>query len=307
MKVSIIGAAGTVGSATAFAIALQGLADELVLTDQNQGVLGNHAMDINTAVSGIHSITVKAGSYEDLTGTDIAVICAGIHFAATAPLKDKLTSNIPIMKTIATNLKKYCPRTIVLMVTNPIDVLNYVMYLTGFFERKKLLGYNMNDSIRLRAAAAKTLDVSPLRVGGIAAGYHPNPNVPLFSSIKVDGKPYLLNAEKQQQIKAETRNYLKTLDSFGANRTAGWTTAAGIAEMVRAIRDDAKIVMPCSAVLESEYGYKDLSMGVPAAIGRDGIQKILEWELPAEERKELDRVADMLKNDCALAKDIECL
>ncbi len=307
MKVSIIGAAGTVGSATAFAIALQGLADELVLTDQNQGALGNHAMDINTAVGTTQKITVRAGRYEDLGGTDITVICAGIHFAATAPLKDKLTSNIPIMKTIAANLKKYCPRTIILMVTNPIDVLNYVMYLTGYFERNKLLGYNMNDSIRLRTATAKTLNLSPLRVDGIAAGYHPNPNVPLFSSIKVDGKPYLLDAEKQQQIREETKNYLKALDSFGANRTAGWTTAAGIAETVKAIRNDAKMVIPCSAVLEGEYGYKDISIGIPAIIGREGIQKILEWELPPEERRELDPIAGMLKADCALAKEMSGL
>ncbi len=304
MKVGIIGAAGTVGSCTAFAIAIQGLADELVLLDEKRGVVGNHAMDINTAVSGLHKTTVRAGNYEDLIGTDVTIISAGIHFSGSTPLKEKLTPNIPIMKTIAANLKKYCPQTVVLMVTNPIDVLNYVMYLTGYFDRKKLIGYNMNDSIRLRDAAAKTLGVSPLQVEGIAAGYHPLPSVPLYSSIKVDGKPCVLDSGKRQKIQEETRNYLKALDSFGANRTAGWTTAAGIAETVRAIREDAKIIMPCSAVLDGEYKCRNLSIGVPAIVGRDGINRILEWDLPADELKEFDQVAAILKADCALAKEL---
>ncbi len=304
MKISIIGAAGTVGSCTAFALAIQGLADEIVMIDEKQNILGNHAMDINTAVSGLHNIIVRTGSDEDLTGTDITIICAGIHFPGSAPLKDKLEQNIPIMKKIAANVKKYCPETIILMVANPIDILNYVIFIIGGFDRKKLLGYNLNDSIRLRAATAKALGISPSRVDGIAAGYHPTAIVPLFSSLKVDGKAALLDTERKRRIIDESRNYLKALDAFKADRTAGWTTAAGLAITVKAIRDDAKAIMSCSAVLNGEYDYRDLSLGVPAIIGREGIQKIPEWNLTTEERQELDKVANIVKADCALAKEI---
>ena len=304
MKISIIGAAGTVGSCTTFALALRGLADEIIMLDEKQNILGNHAMDINTAVSGMHNISVRTGQSADLTGTDVTIVCAGIHFPGSVPLKDRLAANIPIIKNIAANLKKYCPESIILMVTNPIDTLTFVIYLTGYFDRKKLLGYNLNDSIRFRAATAKALGIGPLQVAGIAAGYHPTATVSLFSSLKVDGKPVSLDAEKKQRILDESRNYLKALDAFKADRTAGWTTAAGLAMMVEAIRDDAGVIMPCSAVLDGEYGYHDLSLGVPAVIGEAGINKILEWDLPLEERRELDAVAEKVKAECALAKSI---
>jgi malate dehydrogenase len=304
MKISIIGAAGTVGSCTAYTLAIQGLADELVLIDANQNVLRNHAMDINTAVTGLQDIIVRDGNYADLAGTDITIISAGVHFGGNISLKDRLVPNIPIIKNIAMNIEKYCPASIVIMVTNPIDVMNYVVFLSGSFERKQLLGYNLNDSIRFRAATAKALGIKTTQVEGVVAGYHPIATVLLFSSLKIDGKFVSIGEEKKKRILEESRNYLRTLDSLGANRTAGWTTAAGVAVMVKAIRDDAGITTSCSAILDGEYGYRELSMGVPVVIGKEGISEILEWDLPAAERQQMDKVANTLKADCALAKEI---
>lgn len=304
MKISIIGAAGTVGSATAFAIAVQGLADELVMIDEKQNTVGNHAMDINTAVSGMFNIDVRAGNYDDLKDTDITIISAGVHLSANMPQEDKIKPNIPIINNIAANVEKHCPESIVIMVTNPIDVLNYVFFLSGSFDRKRLMGYNWNDSMRFRDAAAKALGVKTAQVAGIAAGYHPVATVSLFSSLKIDGKTVSIDEEKKKRITEEARSYLRTLDSLNASRTAGWTTAAGLASTVKAIRDDAKVLMPCSAVLEGEYGYRNLSIGVPVIIGKNGIEKILEWDLPTEERQEMDKVAEKVKADCTLAKDL---
>lgn len=304
MKISIIGAAGTVGSATAFAIAVQGLADELVLMDTNENILRNHAMDINTAVSGIHNITVRAGSYEDLNNTDITIVSAGVHLSANMTQEDKIKPNIPVIKHITAKIEKFCPESLIIMVTNPIDVMNYIVHLSGFFSRKHLLGYNMNDSLRFCDAAAKALGVKATRVEGIAAGYHPVATVPLFSSLKIDGKPVSINEEGKKRIIEESRNYLRTLDSLGAKRTAGWTTAAGLTLMVKAIRDDARVVLPCSVILDGEYGFKNLSIGVPAIIGKEGISEIPEWDLPATERQELDKVADILNADCKLAREL---
>lgn len=304
MKISIIGAAGTVGSATAFAIALQGLADELVMIDEKQNIVASHAMDINTAVSGMFNIVVRAGSYDDLKGTDITIISAGVHLSANMPQEDKIKPNIPIINNIAANVKKHCPESIVIMVTNPIDVLNYIFFLSGSFDRKRLIGYNWNDSMRFRDAAAKALGVKTSQVEGIAAGYHPVATVSLFSSLKVDGQTVSIDEETKKRILEQAHSYLRKLDSLNANRTAGWTTAAGLALTVKAIREDAKVLMPCSAVLEGEYGYRDLSIGIPVIIGKNGIEKILEWDLPAEERRELDKVAAQVKADCKLAQEL---
>jgi malate dehydrogenase len=301
MKISIIGAAGTVGSCTAFTLAIQGLAEELILIDAKQNILQSHAMDINTAVTGLQDVVVKAGNYEDLSGTDITIISAGVHFSGNVPLKDKLKPNIPIIKNIVTNIEKYCPKTVVIMVTNPIDVMNYIAYLSVSFERKQLLGYNLNDSMRFRAAIAKALGIKPARVEGIAVGYHPVAVVSLFSSLKVDGKSVSVNGEKKRCILDESLNYLRALDVLQAGRTAAWTTATGVAMMVKAIREDAKVTMSCSAILDGEYGYRSLSMGVPVIIGKKGICEILEWDLPAEERQEMDKVAKTIKADCSLA------
>jgi len=275
MKISVVGAVGTVGSCTAYTLAIQGLAGELVLLDAKQNILLNHCMDIKAAVVGRQDVLIRAGNYADMQDSDIVVVSAGVHFPGSTPLKDKLDANIPIMREIAVNVKKFCPQAILIIATNPVDLMNYAAYLSSSLDRKQFIGYNFNDTLRLRMATADVLNIKYSRVEGIVAGYHPAAPVFLFSSIKVDGKPYFLKEETKVKLKEELGNYLKSFEALKAGRTAGWTSAAGISIIVRAIKDDSKAILPCSAVLDGEYGQRQLSMGVPAIIGKRVLARYL--------------------------------
>ena len=304
MKISIIGGAGTVGSATAFTLAIQGLAREIVMVyGPNRSRLTSHVMDISAAAAG-QDMLVRAGDFEDMAGTDAVIIAAGIHFAAAAPMQEKLAANIPIIRGIARNIERFCPAAVVVTATNPVDLLNYAIHLATSIDRRKLIGYNLNDTIRFRMAIARAMGVETSRVEGLVMGEHPRAPVPLFSSIRVDGRPFTGDENFRQRVRRELQNYLASYEALKAGRTAGWTTAAGLASLVRAIATDSGSVMSASAVLEGEYGYKSLSLGVPAVIGREGIRRIVERPLAADEQAELETVARRLQADGEIVRAI---
>jgi malate dehydrogenase len=303
MKITVVGAAGTVGSCTAYTLAMQGLADEILMIDAKRNVLENHVMDIAAALVGRGKVVVRSGNYQELSGSKIVIISAGVHITGV-PARERLVPNIPIIREIAGAIERYCPEAVVITATNPVDLLNYTVYLSTSLERKKLIGYNLNDTIRFQMAVARTLGVESSRVEAVAGGDHPGAPVQLFSSIKVDGQPFPVNKELKPRLQEELRNYIRSFEALKAGRTAGWTSASGIATIVQAIVEDAKRVLSCSAVLDGEYGFRSLSMGVPVIIGKDGIHRIIQWELPAEEQKELEDAAQTLKANCSYVREV---
>jgi malate dehydrogenase len=303
MKISIAGAAGTVGSCTAYTLAMQGLAGEILMLDSKINLLENHVMDISAALAGRHQTAVHSGDYREMSGSDIVIVAAGVHITGV-PARERLVPNIPIIREIAANIERYCQQAVVITATNPVDLLNYTLYLSSSLDRRQLIGYNLNDTIRFRMAVARTLGVEAASVEAIAAGDHPGAPVQLFSSIKVNGQFFPVNADLKPRLQEELRNYLKTFESLKAGRTAGWTSASGIAAIVRAIGEDEDRLLSCSAVLDGEYGFRSLSMGVPVIIGKGGIHRIVQWELPADERKELDNVAQTLKANCDFVREM---
>jgi malate dehydrogenase len=303
VKISIIGAAGTVGSCTAFAIATQGLADELLMIDPKQNLLLNHVMDISAAVVGQHNVLVRSGDYPDMGGSNVVIVSAGIHLAG-APAKERLAPNLPIIQGVARNIERYCPGAIVIMAANPVDLLNLAVFLSTSLNRNKLIGFNLNDSTRFCMAIARNLGIETTRVKAMVIGDHPSGPVLLFSSIRIDGRPYFVTEDIKLRLQEELRTYLRSFEGLKAGRTAGWTSAAGLALMVRAIVNDSREVFPCSTVLDGEYGYHALSLGVPALIGREGICRILEPDLTEDEKSELDAVVKVLKTDSDYVRKI---
>jgi len=298
MKITIIGAAGTVGSCTAFTIVTQGLAEELVMLDVNEDQLMCYVRDLVTATSGLHDIVVRAGNDDDLPGSNIVIVAAGTRRQPS--LTELLHNNVPIIRNIARKIERFCPDAVVITVTNPVDTLNYVMHLSSNLDRKKLIGYSLNDSIRFRMMVARALGVKATQIEGMVIGEHGDNQVLLFSSIRVNGQPMSVSEDFKQSIQ-------KQLPSrFGASRGrghgAGWTSAIGLAFMVSAITQDTKRVMPCSAILDEEYGCQGLSMGVPVILGREGIKQILEWKLAPDEQKELEHSINVLR---ATAQSVE--
>ncbi|MFC1969102.1 malate dehydrogenase [Chloroflexota bacterium] len=310
MKISIIGGAGCVGSSAALSIAIQGLADELVMADIRPGVLENYFMDTEyAAVVHKQDLAIRMGSHQDINGSDIVIIAAGISVAAKAEAaksqgaaEGKITSrqqlvadNLAVIQEWAQAIAQFCPDAVVITVSNPVEVLNYASYLlSGTKDRKRFIGYSLNDTIRFRHGVAQAIGVEPNRVDGIAIGEHGDNQVLLFDTIKVDGKPYPLEEKMKQNIRQHARDHMKHMLSLKAGRSSGWLTGAGLAKMVRIIANDTREVIPACVALTGEYGYQGFSMGMPIVLGRQGIHEILEYDLSQGEKEWLQQSVDNL-------------
>lgn len=302
MKVTVLGAAGWVGMSAAFQIAATRLADEMVLIDIRENLVEHHAMDLSHAVSAL-DVKVKAGGYDDTVGSDVVINAGGIHGDITADRTEMLIKNTRIARDTALQLQKHCPSAVVITAVNPVDAMNYAIWLTGGFERRQLVGYSLNDTIRFRQFAAEAKGVAVSRVQGLAIGEHGFTQVQLFSSVRIDGQPVSFSDEEKQRMRDAYRAFFEKLEGLKAGRTTGWTCAIGLAALTRAIVNDTGEVLAGSAILEGEYGQRGLSMGVPIRLGKAGIQEILEWELTADERAALERSAEALKKNVKIVEE----
>jgi malate dehydrogenase len=293
LKLAVIGAGGSVGGPAAFYAGVQRLVDEIVLLDVRQNVAEQHAIDLGTAVSSL-GVKVKAGSYEDLAGCDVVMNTAGMPQGLIADRMEMLTKNLPLVSDVALQVKRYCPDAFVITATNPIDPLNYATWLVGGFDRHKVVGYSVNDSTRFREMVAQKRGVEVSRVQATVMGEHGSSQVYLFSSVRIDGKPVSFTEDEKAAIRSEIPNILKRLEELQAGRTAGWTSAIGLAAVTRAVLQDTGEVMPCSVVLDGEYGQRDLSISVPVKLGRAGVLGIQEWQLAADELEGFERSADAM-------------
>jgi len=296
MKITVIGASGNVGSCAAFSIAAQRLADELLLIDlPRQDMVTLHAMDIDTAVTG-KDMLVRTGGYEDMSDSDIVIVAAGSAQMVKSRI-EVLPQNLPIIQDVSKKVRQFCPDAVVITATNPVCPLNYAMYRCSDLDRKKIIGYSYNDSIRFRMRLARALGVASSRVEASVIGEHGDSQVLLFSSARVDGKAISVSEDMKRDIRRQVPEGQKLLGELRdkTGRTAAWTTAVGLTAVCRAIVEDTGEMIPCSLALDGEYGCHGLSMSVPAVLGKGGVRKILEWQIAPDERELLDHSIAVLK------------
>ena len=206
-----------------------------------------------------------------------------------------LPKNVELIRAIAGHVKNYCPEAFVITATNPVDPLNYATYKSAGLDRRQLIGYSINDSFRFREMLAAELNVRTGQVDGVVIGEHGSTQVLLFSSATVDGRPVSIGEDIKKRIRAQVPNILKRYEELQAGRTAGWTCAIGLARIVRAMTEETGEVLPCSVVLDGEYGQHDLSMSVPVILSRSGVKEILEYDLAPDEREGLETTVNTLK------------
>jgi malate/lactate dehydrogenase len=304
MKIAIIGGGGTLGSCTAYTLALKGLADELVLLDVNRNLALAHFMDITTAIVGRQNTKLRVGHNEDLNHSDIVIVVAGIPHQSASSHVEMLRSNLSLMQNIIQKIETYCPKAIVITATNPVDSVNLGMFLMSTkLSRTKLLGYDLNDSLRFQQAVAMEMSKKSTEVEALALGEHVETLALIFSSVRVNKQPITISDEAKERLKLEVPKMLKSYTELGINRTAGWTSASGISQMVESIAADSRKVFPASALLEGEYGYKEISMGVPVILGKQGISHIVELDLSQDEKKDLDHCARALETKARLVRE----
>ncbi len=283
LRVCIIGGGGTVGSAAAFRLAALGLAEEVVLLDARPHMAQSHALDLDQAASVMAGSVVRAGTWDDLAGAGIVILCAGLPERNVASRDEYLAGNLSIVREAAAHLAALCPEAVVIVATNPVDVFTAALArLTGMDDRR-FLGYSWNDTLRLRWAVARVLGEPARDVEALVIGEHGEMQVPLYDRIAVRGRPVLLTAEQEREADSSIRSWFATYQGLNSGRTSGWTSAVGIATVVGAIVGGGSEILPGSAVLHGEYGVTGVSLGVPVRLGSRGVEEVVELPLtPAQ-------------------------
>jgi malate dehydrogenase len=303
MKISVIGAAGTLGSCISFNIITHKLADEIVLIDPFQDALTGHWLDLKHASTGC-DINIVKGSYPDMVGTDIVVVTAGAPTGAIKQRSDLLPGSMPIIKEASDKINEFCPKAIVILETNPVDPLNYEMYLLSKErDSRRFLGYSMNDTIRLRHWIAEAYKVPSSSVEGMVIGEHGTTQVMLFSTVKINGKTVKVDEETKKQIRGQPVTFLGIMENLKPRRTAGWLSAAGTVKVINAIKNNTGEVLPCNVIQEGEYGCKGLSMTTPVTVGKEGLRSVIKLPLAADEQEGLKNTVNALSPLMRIVED----
>lgn len=293
-KVGIIGGAGVVGATLAFKLALSDIVDEIVMLDIKENVLKGHVMDISQGISEDAHTVVRAGDWADLAGTDIVVMSASVPATKVLNRDDLLGANLGIVQGAAEHIAKYCPQAVVINATAPTDVFTYLFYKYIGGERRQYIGYNYNDTLRLKWAAAQVLKVSVDRVDAVVLGEHGQKQVPLYESICLDGQKVDLTAEQKQQISAAVDGWFVTYQKLDSGRTAGWTSTIGLEKIIHAMVTESDAAIPCSVIPDGEYGHQGTSIGLPVLLGAGGVKKIIEIDILKESKQKLVEAAEKI-------------
>jgi len=294
-KISVVGAAGTVGAAAAYNIALRDIADELVLVDipdKEEDTVGQ-AADVNHGAAYDANTTVRQGGYEETEGSDVVVITAGIPRQPGQTRIDLAGDNAPIMEDIGSSIAEYNDDFVTVTTSNPVDLLNRHLYEVGERSREKVVGFGGRlDSARFRYVLSQRFDEPVQNVEATILGEHGDAQVPVFSKVRANGKdPEFSDDEKEEILDELKTSAMNVIEKKGATQ---WGPATGVGHMVEAIVRDTGEVLPGSVKLDGEYGHDDVALGVPVKLGSDGVQEVVEWDLTEFEREQLGEAADKL-------------
>ena len=301
-KITVVGA-GNVGATTAQRVAEKELARTVVMVDVVEGIPQGKGLDQwqSAPIEGFDSRLVGTNGYDETADSDLVIITAGIARKPGMSRDDLLNTNAGIVKSVAEQIKQTSPNAILIIVSNPLDVMCYVAKEVSGFPRERVLGMaGVLDTARYRGFLAEALDVSVRDIQAMVLGGHGDTMVPLISYTSVSGIPVtqLMSKEKLDAIVDRTRNGGAEIVKLLKTGSAYYAPAMSAVEMAEAILTDQKRLVPCSVLLEGQYGMKDLFIGVPVVLGGKGIEKVVELELTADESAALQKsgkdVADMI-------------
>ena len=300
MKVTVVGA-GAVGASCAEYVAIKNFASEVVLLDIKEGYAEGKAMDLMQTAS-LNSfdtkITGSTNDYSKTAGSDVAVITSGIPRKPGMTREELIGINAGIVKEVASNLIKHSPDVTLIVVSNPMDTMTYLVHKTTRLPKNKIIGMGgALDSARFKYRLAEALEAPISDVDGMVIGGHSDTGmVPLTRLATRNSVPVsaFLTEERLNQVSEDTKVGGATLTKL-LGTSAWYAPGAAVSALVQAIACDQKKIFPCSAFLEGEYGLNDISIGVPAVIGKDGLEKIVEIQLDDAEKAKIKESAEGVK------------
>lgn len=296
MKVTVVGA-GAVGASCAEYIAIKNFAAEVVLVDIKEGFAEGKAMDLmqTASLNGFDTkITGTTGDYSKTAGSDVAVITSGIPRKPGMTREELIGINAGIVKDVTSNILKHSPNAIIIVVSNPMDTMAYLVHKTSGIPKNRIIGMGgALDSARFKYRLSEALDCPASDVDGMVIGGHSDVGmVPLIDRAVRNSIPVsvFLSNERMAQIVEDTKVGGATLTKL-LGTSAWYAPGAAVSALVQAIACDLKKVFPCSAMLEGEYGMNDICIGVPCVLGKNGIEKIIEIELNDSEKAKMTESA----------------
>jgi len=297
MKVTVVGA-GAVGASCAEYIAIKNFASEVVLVDIKEGFAEGKAMDLmqTASLNGFDTkITGSTNDYSKTAGSDVAVITSGIPRKPGMTREELIGINAGIVKSVSENLIKESPNVIIIVVSNPMDTMTYLVHKATGLPKNRIIGMGgALDSARFKYRLSEALGCPASDVEGMVIGGHSDTGmVPLIEKAVRNSVPVseFLSADRMTQVVEDTKVGGATLTKL-LGTSAWYAPGAAVSELVRAIAQDAQKMFPCSAMLDGEYGLNDICIGVPCVLGKNGIEKIVEISLSDAERAKLTESAE---------------
>ncbi|CAB4336210.1 MAG: malate dehydrogenase [Actinobacteria bacterium] len=313
-KVTVVGS-GFYGSTTAQRIAEYDIVDTVVLTDILEGKPEGLALDMNqsrsiegfeTKVVG-QTTTAEGAGYEAIAGSDVVVITAGLPRKPGMSRMDLIETNAKIVRSVAENVARHAPESVIIVVSNPLDEMTALAQLATGFAHNRVIGQaGMLDTARFTHFVAEELGVLVASVKTLTLGSHGDTMVPVPSRCTVDGKPLagLLSPEKIEELVVRTRNGGAEVVALLKTGSAYYAPSAAAARMAKAVIEDSGAVMPVCAWVDGEYGIHGVYLGVEAEIGKNGIRRVVETELTESEKAELIAASVAVREKQADVKDL---
>ncbi|MFQ5441089.1 MAG: malate dehydrogenase [Thermodesulfobacteriota bacterium] len=297
-KITVVGA-GHVGATTALWLATRELGD-VVLIDVVEGIAAGKALDLMEAspIVGFDSSVTGTTDYKDTDNSDLVIITAGLARKPGMSRSDLIDKNKVIVRDVTKNIIKHSPEAIILVVTNPLDVMVYETWEESGLAPHKVIGLSgALDSSRMRAFIAMELNVSVEDVQAMVLGGHADEMVPLINYSTVGGIPIsqFLSKEKIDAIIERTRKGGGEIVALLKTGSAYYAPSASVSEMAESILKDKKRIIPCAAYLDGEYGMKDLFIGVPVKLGAKGVEEVIELELDSDQKEAFNASADAIR------------
>ena len=298
-KVAVVGA-GNVGATAAQRLAEKNLARRVVMIDVIDGIPQGKGLDQwqSGPIEGFDTRVIGSQSYDEAAGAELCVVTAGIARKPGMSRDDLVKTNAGIVRSVSEEIARVAPNAIIVVVSNPLDVMCYVAMKTTGFPRERVLGMaGVLDTARYRAFLAEALDVSVEDIQAMVLGGHGDTMVPLISYTTVSGIPVtqLIDSKKLDAIVDRTRNGGAEIVGYLKTGSAYYAPSAAAIQMVEAIALDKKRILPCSVWLQGEYELRDVFCGVPCKLGRRGLEQILDIKLSEAERADLHKSAEAVR------------